>query len=511
MKEKTNQRRIRDIEVVAYISVYFIYLLIQRIIPLTLIFGQTMNAFVASALAIIGVLLIVQDLLTDRILFKSKYFVLPIAFLVALAISDFVNIKYGWIDNAKTAVWFCIHFFLLYTIVTRLGEEKTKKLIDAIVNTLTAICLVFSIISLIQYIFLIGYKVKTLNGFLKMQGFLENRLFGTYSDPNAAAMLAIVIIIFNAYYFSKNKNIWKRIFYGFSIAIQSIYIILSGSRTAVICLLASIIVAVFLVARNKCIEKNFKSSKIALTLISSVVVCCVTFFAIYIPSVKLLSYIPIVGSKANVSIENCPSFLVMGISDKNKENSNNIEDTPKNDLLDSETGKNDGEALNGNGTKPNINKGDVLKREDVKDDNILNNRTYIWRNYLRTLKGIRLITGLSPRNAVQYITSNFPDNYISRTQYIPHSDYVAVIAYMGILGSVIVLVSIILAAVYIVKKLLSKNQLSNMFITCIAVAVAIGLYGLSYMDVLFCNTVTGCLFWLFMSFIMNSKDDNKNN
>ncbi len=234
------------------------------------------------------------------------------------------------------------------------------------------------------------------------------------------------------------------------------------------------IVKAVLLAWNYCVKLHYRHCRTAITVISSALVFCAVFFCIYTPYKKALTYVPSL-------VENFgPAQQIDSLIPKPAFPEDDF------DILDPDE---------------NFDPEQMLSRDDVQKSNILNNRQMIWSGYLESLHGSRLIFGLSPRNAVSYITENNPDNYIAKTKYIAHSDYIAVIAYTGLAGTAVVLLFAVLTAMRIFRKLKECRRCDSFYMMTVSCLCGIGVFGLSYMDVLFCSTLTGVLFWMLLSVV----------
>lgn len=489
MREKIFTQEKQNKELMVYIAVFFFYLVLSRIVPITYIMSGSLNSIFSNILAIVGIFLILQDFFTTRKMFQAKYSIMFVVFLGIVLISSLLNIQYGIFDNLKTVIWFCIQFFLFYSLAVRLDSKKIRKYVCQLLNTLNIIWSVCIVLSIIQYIFQIKYKAFMHEGLLKRQGFYENRLFGVFSDPNAAAIMAVCLIFFCLYMCEINSKTWKRIVYWTCIVIYYVYIILSGSRSAFVCLLGAVLAKVIITVRNNCLEKNYSLKKIAVKFFMAVTLSCILFTGGYTLAKKALSYAPLLVSYDKME-EDIPLFLTPGMYDGNDDNDKLHHDSQN--MKDSEY---DTES--------------VFDREDVREGNMLNHRGEIWKGYISSLQNQKWIFGLSPRNAVQYIAEKYPDNYIAKTQYIPHSDYLAVLAYTGVLGVVTFLGIVIMVALFMTKKMRSHCKFDGFYMMSVAVIAALVLYGITYMDILFCNTLSGIIFWIMMSILLNYNSTEK--
>lgn len=481
MEGKLYNRKNRTTAVLVYISIFIAYLAISRVVPLIYALTDPVNALISSALAGFGILLLVQDLLTDRIMFKTRNWWVLMLFLAVVGISSLASRRYGISDNLKTMIWFCIHFFIFYTIVPRLGDRKSERFIRRILFGVGALWTICVLISIAQYIFQLGYHAFMHQGLLKRQGFIENRLFGLFSDPNAAALMSMCLIFAICYLMETDRNIWKRCLGVIAVILHFTYIILSGSRTIVICLFVASAIKIALLAWNYCAKIQYQRRRANITIISSVLVFCALFFCIYTPYRKALSYMPLLADRLGPAKQTISAMLKPELP---------MNSSSKLDPLDDPT------ILD---PYKNFDAEHVFSREDVREDNILNNRQLIWKGYFESLHSSKWIFGLSPRNAVPYIVEHDPHNYIAQTHYIVHSDYIAVIAYTGLAGTAAVLLFVVLAAIRVFRKLKDSKQCDSFYMMAISSLCGMGIFAMSYMDILFCNTLTGVLFWMLVS------------
>lgn len=485
METRFYNRKNRDTAVLVYLSIFIGYLTVSRIVPLTYAMTDTVNALLSGALAGFGGLLLLQDLLTDRVMFKAHHWWLLALYVVVVALSALTNIRYGFSDNIKTIVWFCIHFFLFYPLISRLGDRKTEKFLRRALFLIGALWTVCVAVSIAQYTFQLGYHAFMHEGLLKRQGFIENRLFGLFSDPNACALMSLCLIYGICYLLETDRTVWKRVVGIVAIVLHFTYIILSGSRSIVICMFVSAGIKTGLMVWSRCRVSGMEVRKTAIRITGAVLVFCLLFFAVYLPARKGLSYLPELGLKLDPQ--------KTGISTLFRP------DLP----VDTDPGSKDPSKL------PSLEPGDkfdsntVFDREDVREDNMLNNRQSIWKGYLTSLHGSKWIFGLSPRNAIAYITEHDPDNYIAQVKYIVHSDYIGVLAYTGLAGVAVVLLFGVLALIRVFKKLGQAPGLSSFYQMSLVILCAIGIFGMSYMDILFCNTITGIFFWMMAGVALN--------
>lgn len=456
VKNQQKNTKVQDVATICYMVLFFCYLLASRIIPISYMLSGSVNTILSSTFAGIGALLIVVDLFTEKSLFKSRNSWILVLFVIVVGITSVINIKYGFTDNVKTLVWMCIQMFLIYSLCTRFERERSEKLFKILINILTAVWFVCVVISIAQYCLQIGYLAPETDTILKRQGFYDNRLFGVFLDPNFAAVISMCIIFFNLYEYRVANQNFIKFYYIISILTQYVYVILSGSRTVLICFFAGVILWAGLYIRNYCVKKHVSTKHWIYREVVSLVVVCILFVTAFLVSRQLLSYLPLVSGE------------------KGKVNSIHTEE--------------------------------ILKREDIQEDNMLNNRGTIWTEYVKSLDKKEYIIGLSPRNAIACLQTRYPDGYVAKTQYTPHSDYVALFIYTGVIGCLAILAFYLKTAIEVLRNIGKKRNMDSLYITSLVVATSLIIYGIAFLDIYFVNSITAFLFWLMMSIIQKTNN-----
>ncbi|MDY3829010.1 MAG: O-antigen ligase family protein [Clostridium sp.] len=438
-----------------YIIAFLTYLMLSRIVLFVNIISISANALIYNVFAIVGILLLIFDFLSNFYPFKSRANILLTAFLVTCAISSVVNISYGISDNLKTLVWTAIQFFVLFSTLHLKSKEEAYENMNIIMKISSHIWFVAVVISLWQFVFQIHYRAD-FSEFTRRQGFYDARLFGIFSDPNFAAVTSLIVIVFCYYLNKKCEKRWLKRIYTANIICQALYIVLSGSRTGIIEAVILTVMLVFFETRNKLVDvsaKNYIRRSILKSIIAGGLVVLLVFI-LPAPLLKLAEggeYI-----KASILGE---------------------------EEIDEEEIK--------------------LDRDDIREDNLSNNRFEIWKSALEVSSDKRFI-GVSPRNMIKYAEKNYPDSYIAKTKYEAHNGYVAVIASTGILGTVILLLFII----YLILKLVAFARMKKyavfeegIVITFIVMClVAISAFML--LDIFFVNTYSAAIFWLFTGYLV---------
>ncbi|MBQ6848083.1 MAG: O-antigen ligase family protein [Clostridia bacterium] len=450
-----------------YIAVYMILVASVAAIPVRRLTDGYLGPMY-TLIAGFGVILICVDFFTRRIIFKPKYCTFLIFFILAMIVSSAINIKYGFISNIKTIVWTCIQLFLLVAVDTELSPKTLKKHFKILTEIFCVIWLVFALISLGQF-FVQYARIWKFDGIVGItrEGFHDGRLFGVFTDPNYASLCSICAIAFAL--INIGKNGWSKFYHIFSIVIQTIYVVLSGSRTAILCLA---IVGLITGGFSTWIKLEAVGKKALIKLISSILIGVFCFI------------IPLVGSDY---IKEGAAYTAEAFIEITDINVNDFEKNPDDKHSVTE--------------KP----GDIsFIRDDVENnDDISNNRFSIWSDYLKVFAKTP-IWGTSPRNTMNYVMDNFDSMFIIDKQYSVHNSYLGLLVATGLLGAFAVLPWMIATAIEIYSYLIRRRKkrdeyYSRIFILAMALTVlAIAAFPLMFM--FFNNMIIDVLFWLIIGY-----------
>ena len=187
--------------------------------------GNALVRLLFNGLAVFGVLLVVFDFFTRRVLLKPKYCTLLALFVFVLGISSLLNAKYGVGANLKTMVWTVIQLFLLASIDFDLPKEtkiRHFRIVSQWACALWTVCVLLSFwqfLTLYQEVHILSDGEKFIR-----EGFHDNRLFGIFNDPNFASVMSFAIIIFSGInIILAKKKLLTAILHGFVIFFQFRY------------------------------------------------------------------------------------------------------------------------------------------------------------------------------------------------------------------------------------------------------------------------------------------------
>ena len=440
-----------------YITIFIIAVLTRVFLPVAMKETQFVNSLIFSIVAVFGGSIVCLDIFTKRIFLKQKNIIWLIIFWFACLISSIINIRYGFIGNVRNLVWLCISFFLLYPIDQERSSSEIKKEIKYVSNFLIVVWFIACCISFFMFLMQIGFYVDIFPDSFARMGFIECRLFGVFEDPNYAAVVAFIVIIFSLFNIKTNSKIFLKIFYAINILINFFYIILSGSRTAEVSAFVATAFVAYFILLKKLKFKNLNYLLKQFISILAALFCSVALIFSMNLTRKFLSYLP--------DFINSP-FETTSISE------------------------------------PRAKKHIETNREDVNNSaDISNCRFKIWLSALELFKS-RPIFGTSPRNMRAYAKAEFPSGFIAQRSYAVHNAYLDVLTSTGIIGAFMLIVFFVKYLIYIFRFLLLNTQNKNyyMVLFCFSIVVTVAVSAFFLSEILFVNTIGVLVFWLSLGY-----------
>ena len=198
-----------------YLIIFMTFLLLSRMVCFVDLVSNQINGICYIVGAIMGGLLLVCELLLhSKRYLRFEYYMFAL-FLLVCFISSIVYREYGLGDNIKTIMWMAIQMFL-FTSVIPFGEDKEKNgktCLNRLMNSLIVVHFVAVFISFGQFLVQSSYVVPDYNdAYDRRQGFVEERLFGVFTDPNYAAIASLLVIAFAVFLLKKVTNKWAKRF-----------------------------------------------------------------------------------------------------------------------------------------------------------------------------------------------------------------------------------------------------------------------------------------------------------
>ena len=387
----------------AFILIVAVYCMCGLIVPLQFI---SANKIVAGGMTLLGILLATYNLVIKKVYLKIKTIEYLLLFFAFNIITSILVISYGYSTNIKNALIFYIYFLTVFPIFTGITREEGKKIYNYFFYTVTVLNTFGVLVSLIQFVLLKGYRVHDYKGLYIRQGFVESRLFGILASPNYLSLISLVVIIFLVLKICSFEKVYR--FIGIVvIALNFIYIVLSGSRTAFICMMiAAAIYSVVMFYQKGNIRSLFK-------VVLAIVVVLFSYKAVNFTSEQYLKY-----NKERLEAQ-----------DKKLENKDN-----------------------------NLS----LERTDTSEENISNNRFAIWKSTASFVPK-KPIFGYSGGNWYEIGKKTNPDEYIIKEHYLTHNGYLEILFYNGLAGFISMGVFVLSFFISMVKRIFrdKKEDLVN--------------------------------------------------
>ena len=387
----------------AFILIVAVYCMCGLIVPLQFI---SANKVVAGGMTLLGILLATYNLVIKKVYLKIKTIEYLLLFFVLNIITSILVISYGYSTNIKNALIFYIYFLTVFPIFTGVTREEGKKIYDYFFYTVTVLNTFGVLVSLIQFVLLKGYRVHDYKGLYIRQGFVESRLFGILASPNFLSLISLIVIIFLVLKICSFEKVYR--FIGIVvIALNFIYIVLSGSRTAFICMMiAATIYSIVMFYQKGNIRSLFK-------VVLAIVVVLFSYKAVNFTSEQYLKY-----NKERLEAQ-----------DKKLENKDN-----------------------------NLS----LERTDTSEENISNNRFAIWKSTASFVPK-KPIFGYSGGNWYEIGKKINPEEYIIKEHYLTHNGYLEILFYNGLAGFISMGIFVLSFFVSMIKRIFrdKKEDLVN--------------------------------------------------
>lgn len=381
-----------------FILIVAVYCMCGLIVPLQFI---SANKVVAGGMTLLGILLATYNLVIKKVYLKIKTIEYLLLFFAFNIITSMLVISYGYSTNIKNALIFYIYFLTVFPIFTGVTREEGKKIYDYFFYTVTVLNTFGVLVSLIQFVLLKGYRVHDYKGLYIRQGFVESRLFGILASPNYLSLISLIVIIFLVLKICSFEKVYRYISI-VAIVLNFIYIVLSGSRTAFICMMiAAVIYSIVMFYQKGNIKSLFK-------VVLAIVVVLFSYKVVNFTSEQYLKF-----NKERLEVQ-----------DKKLENKDN-----------------------------NLS----LERTDTSEENISNNRFAIWKSTASFVPK-KPIFGYSGGNWYEIGKKTNPDEYIIKEHYLTHNGYLEILFYNGLAGFISMGVFVLSFFISMVKRIFRDKK-----------------------------------------------------
>ncbi|MCM1246221.1 MAG: O-antigen ligase family protein [Roseburia sp.] len=429
-----------------YIIFLSLYSISTRFVPTAILCeGPAADILYKTVIIGGGVLSLLYLWLLKNVIKPGAHLFLLAGFTVILAISTLLNYKYELAGNILGMATFVSQLIIFYFLPLLMPKAQLVKCIKYTALFTSFFWTIGCISSLYQYIKNIHYTTISPENLRIRQGIVDGRLFGLFSDPNFAAFTSLIIIILLIYTITHTKiKALKR--YGmFSIFINVCYLIMSNSRTIYITALGVLFVSVILITYNTLKTDRAFNTKTFLLVSGKRL-----FFAVF----------------GVIAIYSIIFFPMRQIGQ----------------LMEPERSVND------------------MVRDDVTTDNITNNRSTIWKNYFSLYKE-KPVFGFSIRSALPYVTDNYPDSYLAKTQYVTHNSYISLLIETGFMGFGVMGAFFLLTFLQSLKRIRQKEKISSSYLLFVALIVAVLIFLMCFHDVFFTVNIETMLLYIGVGFL----------
>ena len=416
-------------------------------------------------------------LLVARKKLKGFDIILLAALMVSLVISAFMNTDLGLKDNLSGVVTIAVTVVSFFLI----GKCFTKEELHF---CLTRVILWASVLWNYGCVVSLGMYLECYSGYYKFGGFIrrsrmglmDGRLFGCFSDPNYAAMIAVLIIGGLVYIFRKHSReckpengekrpLWlsvERIYIVCSIILYLFYIVLAQSRSAEVAIIATGLILIILFTyrrRNHQDDTECDDGCITKAIHKLSPTDAGVFRAYGVRMILMLGVMVIVYFGIMFGLQTVGSIVI-----------------PDRDV----------EA--------------ELIRDDVTIENFSNSRIDIWIDYLMLVKD-RPVFGLSTRGALPYAKRVDPTGYLAETGYNQHSMFVQMIVHGGAIGFILMIMFLLRSFFRIRKRLTLKEPINKLMILSLFLVLIHGVFCVFNVGIFITPCFEAMLAWIGLGYL----------
>lgn len=439
--------------------IYFIFVLLSFNSLVALRSGLS---YASYAVALLGGLVVLFRVIHFKKYVSVRGIIWLLLFCGSYLLSALLTRQYGLLENIQALVWTVIQFFIIYAYDTSKSTEDDKKEINLLGWIFLCYTFVMSAAAIVMLITDYNHY-RPVGETAVISGFLWNRLWGFYTDPNYGAVFSIVSMVLSIAFFKPAKKP-LRICLIANIVLQTLYLTFSDSRTALVALMVTVFAAVFLLVLR---AKKLENKKAMVQIFISIALALV--FAL--GSAAVIQGTQKVGNSLKVL--------------QYEHNIKNIGDT-QSEIPDTLIGRTD---------------------SDINDD-VSNRRFAIWQSGFEIFK-TSPITGITFRNYIPYAKEHLPNTYIVHNDFgcfaSMHNSFVDVLVSQGIVGVFLILcfiVSVLIVFFRYFFQATAEEYRYNTFLLLMFLPILVSM--MFYSETFYMNTGGAFLFWSFLGYLMRA-------
>lgn len=454
--------------------IYFEVLLILRAVGPYLLLPHIIDTIFFWSAGFLGSLIILIDFfISVKNHSLKKYDLLLLIFILVMVLSSVLNVQYGIFGNIKLVMWQVIFFFLVFQFGKDYGYNKWFKIAERV---LVLSWFVIITISLSMFITKYGIKIPIQYKYYPVRiGWLGNRLFGIFTDPNFGAVTSIIVIFIEVKDLIQQKSSKILVFFSYlNILFQFLFIILSGSRTAEITLIILVFFFVFFVSSQGKRISIFSTTKRYLLSLMIAILSSVLLLGLSFSTEKAVVYLPSIYKTVKTD-----TTSEIHSEKQNRRNSPKVTTS--------------------------------LNRPDTESGDVSNRRFELWSSTIEIAKKSPLVGG-SPAYYIQFAHDKVPYTLMGQDNLTAHNLIFLVLAATGGIGVFIfflfLIISIIKAIIYCFNSVsILKN---DPIFYAIIFSGGICVSSLFITELVLVSTIGAFIFWLSLGLVYNNELNSMN-
>ncbi len=444
----------------AYVCFLVVYMAVREVTPLQFLIRSSL---VSGAVFLLGFGILLWDVLSSRVCFKTRGIYCLLAFLAICTVSSIWHYRYGISSNVKALGALVLEYMVLYPAALEATPLQRRKDVASVAITLSVVWDMFTIVSCGMYIHDIEYTVLE-----RTQGFSAQymRLWGVFQDPNYAGCISLITIYAAIYLITCTRRKWVYVWGGVHIALQLSYIVLGGSRAVLLLLLTSVgIWSMYVLYR--------RWQTVRAVLLSAACVC--------------LAFATVVGMQFALPLAKrvirpiLPQSAVSAFYDGLYAATDAQRVQHETDIAEQTI--------------------DAIHRTDTETEDVSNGRFTRWKDTVTIFLQSPII-GVSPRNVAAFAKQHAPDTLMATDGVAPHSGYLDVLVGSGIAGTAVLFSFLVYVLYLILRRMRNEKDVKLFSFTAVTVFLLAG-SAVFVSDVFLYFTQGAVLFWWLLGYTVH--------
>lgn len=238
--------------------------------------------------------ILIKDLFTKRLFLVNRYRSILILFILCYGMTVVMNLKDNAVRNAAMFCYIVTNMLVMYAYDPQKPAGTMKKELLRFNHAFMAVTFAGQLISLVSFVLNISF-IYSVGDELYYYGLYDGRLWGFFTNPNAASFLSvlnIMLTVTSLFIYGKNLPKKSLFFYSFNCLVQMLVFFLCNSRGSVLALsfyMVLMIVLYFCTKYKECPDKQ-SSRKLTLRIVVLSLVAPLALNGAYEYSLEILPY-----------------------------------------------------------------------------------------------------------------------------------------------------------------------------------------------------------------------------